>query len=84
MGSQVRAGTPWREREDLDVLAILDPPSWATLLGLIDECPVVPKGERSAGPQPLRVTTEFEFISENRQVAWAQDFVESLPDRLVG
>ena len=28
--------------------------------------------------------TRFEFISENRQVAWARDFVESLPGRLVG
>jgi len=84
MGSQLKAGTPWRERDNLDVLAILDQPSWATLLGLLDECPVVPRGDRSAGPRPLRVTTEFEFISENRQVAWARDFVESLPDRLVG
>ena len=84
MGSQLKAGTPWRERDNLDVLAILDQPSWATLLGLLDECPVVPKGDGSAGPRPLRVTTEFEFISENRQVAWARDFMASLPDRLVG
>lgn len=83
--SQVKAGTPWRERDNLDVIAILDPPSWATLLGLVDECPVVPRvGEKPAGPRPLRVTTEFEFISENRQVDWARDFVESLPGRLVG
>ena len=85
MQSQVKAGTPWRERDSLDVIATLDQPSWVTLLGLVDECPVVPRvGEKPAGPRPLRVTTEFEFISENRQVAWARDFVESLPGRLVG
>jgi hypothetical protein len=28
------------------------------------------------------VTTEFEFISENGQIEWARDFVDSLPARL--
>jgi hypothetical protein len=84
MASQVKAGTPWRAREDLDVIAILDPPSWATLQGLVDECPTLPRTEpRGAGP-PLRVTNEFEFISENRQVLRAREFVESLPERLAG
>src|SRR5262249_28595097 len=32
--------TPWRARDALDVIAILDMPAWAALLGLIDECPV--------------------------------------------
>jgi hypothetical protein len=84
MAAQVKAGTPWRERENLDVIAILDPPSWATLLGLVDECPVVPKAEAKRAGAPHRVTTEFEFISENRQIAWAREFAESLPDRLLG
>jgi Family of unknown function (DUF6178) len=83
MKKQVAAGTPWRAREDLDVIAVLDQPSWATLLGLLDECPVVP---RPAGTtpkkQPLRVTMDFEFISENAQVAWIRDYVETLPGRL--
>jgi hypothetical protein len=83
--AHVKAGTPWRARDDLDVLAILDQPSWATLLGLVDECPVVPKvAPRPAdGRPPLRVASEFEFISENRQIAWVRDFVGSLPRRLV-
>jgi hypothetical protein len=85
MAAQVRSGTPWRARDDLDVLAILDLPSWSTLLGLVDECPVVPKPP-TTGPArvALRVTTGFEFISEGSQIAWARDFVESLPDRLAG
>jgi len=66
--------------------AILDQASWATLLGLFDECPVVPKvaGAPADEPPPLRVTSEFEFISENSQVAWVRGFVESLPERLLG
>jgi hypothetical protein len=83
MAAQLEAGKPWRERDHLDVLAILDPPSWAALAGLVDECPVVPKPSSMApGRPPLRVTTEFEFISENGQIAWALDFVRTLPQRL--
>jgi len=83
MAAQLQEGAPWRERDRLDVLAILDPPAWATLLGLVDECPVVPKpSPKSCGRPPLRVTTEFEFISENAQIEWARDFVDSLPVRL--
>jgi len=37
-----RAGTPWRAAEALEVLSILDTPSWACLCGLLSECPVVP------------------------------------------
>jgi hypothetical protein len=83
--AQVKAGTPWRARDELDVIAILDQPSWATLLGLVDECPVVPKAAETpaGGRPPLRVSSEFEFISENRQIAWVRDFVRSLPRRLV-
>ena len=52
-------------------------------VGLVDECPVVPKpSPKSCGRPPLRVTTEFEFISENAQIEWARDFVDSLPVRL--
>ena len=36
------AGTPWRARGALDVLGMLDMPAWASLLGLLDECPVLP------------------------------------------
>jgi len=84
LSAQLEAGTPWRERERLEVLACLDPPAWATLLFLVDECPVVPKrASKPKGRAPLRVTSEFEFISENDQIAWALDYVDSLPERLV-
>jgi hypothetical protein len=85
MAAELKAGTPWRARDELDVLAILDPPSWATVLGLVDECPVLPRvPDAGKGRAALRVTTEFEFISESRQIAWARHFLESLPARLVG
>ena len=58
-------------------------PSWATLLGLLDECPVVPKrAEASSDGRPLRVASEFELISDNTQLAWVREFLESLPARL--
>jgi hypothetical protein len=79
---QLRAGTPWRERDNLDVLMILDPPSWATLVGLLDECPALPKLSPREGQRPLRVSPELEFISECRQIERAREFVRSLPDRL--
>jgi hypothetical protein len=53
---------------------------------LIDECPVVPRDcdrPRSTSRPALREPTAFEFISDNRQIVWAQSFVESLPARLL-
>jgi hypothetical protein len=83
MKTQVEAGTPWLERENLDAIAILDQPSWALLVNLIDECPIVPRNACTPDEKPsLRVTTEFGFISENRQIAWARDFAESLAEKL--
>jgi hypothetical protein len=80
MKTQAAAGTPWRERDNLNVIAILDPPSWAMLVNLVDECAVVPRNACTPSEKPpLRVTTEFEFVSENCQIAWARDFAESLP-----
>jgi hypothetical protein len=67
---QVDAGTPWRERDNLDALAALDLPTWSVLGGLVDQCPVVPK-------EP----SGFEFIAENLQVEWVHQFLRSLPER---
>jgi hypothetical protein len=72
--AEVKTGTPWRIRPRLDVLAVLDGPSWTTLDGLLDECPVVARA--AAG--------EFDFISEDEQILRVDDFVQSLPERLAG
>ena len=41
---QREAGTPWHARNALDVIAMLDMPAWASVMGLLDECPVIPGG----------------------------------------
>lgn len=85
LAKQCRAGTPWRARDALDVLAILDTPAWAALLGALDECPVVPavltaivhrhKGAISA--------TAFEFVCSKAQLEEMRSFAERLPESLV-
>jgi hypothetical protein len=79
-----QAGTPWRARDELDVMTILDMPAWATLLGLIDECPVIHAGIGvSQGSRARQISaTAFEFISENSQIASAHEFMRLLPETL--
>jgi hypothetical protein len=79
------AGTPWQVRDRLDVITILDTPAWATLVGLVEQCAVVPRdaGRETPGRRALRVPTGIEFISETPQIAWARRFLESLPSLLV-
>jgi len=81
-----RAGAAWRARDAMDVIAILDMPAWATLLGLIDECPVIHAGlgaSRRSGTRAVSASA-FEFISENNQIASVREFMQSLPDTLRG
>jgi len=79
-----RAGVPWRAREALDVILLLDQTVWAALRALIDEFPVMHAGIRTArGSATLAVDpSAFEFISENRQIRAVRDFLRELPDRL--
>jgi hypothetical protein len=79
-----QAGAPWRSRDALDVMAILDMPAWATLLGLIDECPVIHAGMGvSQGSRARQISaTAFEFISENSQIASVHAFMRLLPETL--
>jgi hypothetical protein len=79
-----QAGTPWHARDALDVIMILDIPAWAALVGLLDECPVM---HAAIGASPrTRVlafsNTDFEFISENSQIASVREFMESLSNTL--
>jgi hypothetical protein len=79
-----QAGTPWLARNALDVMTILDMPAWATLLGLIDECPVIHAAMSvSQGSRTREISaTAFEFISENSQIASVHEFMRLLPETL--
>ena len=83
----VAAGEPWRVRSRLDAVAILDAPTWATLLHLLNPCPVVPHdwNERATargGRGPLRQTDAFAFITDRRGVEWTRVFASELLPRL--
>jgi hypothetical protein len=79
-----QAGAPWRARDAMDVIASLDMLAWATLLGLIDECPVMHAGIAALRESRVRAVSAsaFEFISENSQIASVHEFMQSLPEIL--
>jgi hypothetical protein len=81
-----QAGAPWLARDALDVVAILDMPAWATLLGLIDECPTLHAalGASQRGARQAVSATAFEFISDNSQIASVRSFTNALPELLDG
>ena len=78
------AGTPWRARDALDVIAMLDTPAWASLLGLLDECPVLPAALTAALERRIGAVsaTAFEFISTTTQIADVRAFMGTLLDAL--
>lgn len=83
---QRAAGTPWRARHALDVIAIVDTPSWAGLLGLLGECPVLPAALRAIldGDTGPVSATAFEFISTTGQIGEVRAFMGRLPQALRG
>ena len=84
MAKHWQAGAPWRAQDALDVIATLDLLAWAVLLALIDECPALHAGVgASQDSRTLSVSaTDFEFISENNQIASVREFMQSLPETL--
>jgi hypothetical protein len=83
---QREAGTPWRARDALDVLAILDTPAWHALLGALDECPVVPEVLTAIleGRTVAVSATAFEFVATADQVDDIRTFAERLAPILMG
>lgn len=79
-----RDGEPWRAAADLDVILILDAPCWAALGALIDECPVMHAALRASRRASLTINpADFQFISENRQIAAVHDFLAALASLLI-
>jgi hypothetical protein len=80
LARQRDAGTPWRARDALDVVAMLDMPAWASLVGLLDECPVLPEAlTATLNGHPGAVSaTSFEFISTTAQIRTVRAFMGTL------
>lgn len=74
------AGTPWRVRENLDVIATLDMPAWACLQGLLSECPVLPAALRAILDKHAGSfsATAFECFTTIEQIRRVRQFAERL------
>lgn len=81
---QRKAGTPWRARDAAEILATLDQTAWISVLGLLDECPVVPAALTAIleGRTTAVSPTAFEFISTAAQIDDVRTFMRKLPDLL--
>jgi hypothetical protein len=79
-----RSGMPWRARNAMEVIGMLDMPAWAALLGLIDELPVLHAAlSASRNPRVRSVSASaFEFIAGNSQITSIREFMQSLPEML--
>ena len=79
----VRDAAPWRARNHLDVIVMLDAPSWAALLALLDECPVLHRAIFAARDRRLAIDpSDYQFISQNSGFSVVREFVTSLGARL--
>ncbi len=78
-------GTPWQARAAAEILATIDMTVWVGVLGILDECPVLPAAltavldRRTTAVSP----TEFDFISTAAQIADVRIFMQKLPDLLL-
>jgi hypothetical protein len=81
---QREAGTPWLARDAVDVLAVLDMTVWISVLGLLDECPIVPAALRAILERRTTSvsSTAFEFISTTAQIDDIRLFMQKLPGLL--
>ena len=81
---QREAGTPWLARDAADVLAMLDMTAWISVLGLLDECPILPAALTAVleGRTTSVSPNAFEFISTTAQIGDIRLFMRTLPDIL--
>jgi hypothetical protein len=78
------AGTPWLARGAAEVLAELDMTVWVSVLGLLDECPILPAALTAIleGRTTAVSATAFDFISTAAQIGDIRTFMRKLPDLL--
>jgi hypothetical protein len=78
---QREAGTPWLARDAADVLAMLDMTAWISVLGLLDECPILPAALTAVLERRTTLVspTAFEFISTTDQIGDIRLFMRTLP-----
>jgi hypothetical protein len=78
---QREAGTPWLARNSAEVLAMLDMTVWISVLGLLDECPVLPAALTAVLERRTTSVsqTAFEFISTTAQIGSIRIFMRALP-----
>jgi hypothetical protein len=84
LGTQREAGTPWLARDAADVLARFDVTAWISVLGLLDECPILPATLRAVLERRTTSVspTAFEFISTTAQIGDIRLFMRTLPSVL--
>ena len=79
----VRDAAPWRARNHLDVIVMLDAPSWAALLALLDEGPVLHRAILASQDRRLTIDpSDYQFISQNSDLGVVREFMTSLGGRL--
>lgn len=81
---QHASGTPWHAREAAEILSILDTTAWIGVIGVLDECPVVPAALTAVldGRTTSVSPTAFDFISTAAQIEDVHRFLRKLPDVL--
>jgi hypothetical protein len=78
---QRKAGTPWHARGAVEILSMLDVTAWIGVLGLLDECPVLPAALTAVveGRTTQVSPTNFDFISTAAQIGDVRIFLGKLP-----
>jgi hypothetical protein len=78
---QRKAGTPWLARDAADALAMLDMTASIGVLGLLDECPILPAALRAVLERRATSVspTAFEFVSTTAQIGDIRVFMKMLP-----
>lgn len=81
---QCASGTPWHARDAAEILAMLDTTAWIGVIGVLDECPVLPEALMAVidGRTTSVSPSAFDFISTAAQIEDVHTFMRMLPDVL--